>query len=115
MAGKIFPDELEEFSSGEERDFLFDFVDELDDDTAGSGVVEVFDADGNTVTQLISPPSGEFGAWTVSGTTFTVTFRIPSKDFSESYLAIFTLTSTTSGEKWKKYLGIMVNPVVGVF
>lgn len=115
MAGKIFPDELEEFSPGEERDFLFDFVDELNSDTAGSGTVEVFDADGKDVTQLIAPPSGPFGNWTVSGTTFEVTFKIPAENFSESYLAIYSLTSTTSGEKWKKYLGIMINPVAGVF
>ena len=115
MAGKIFPDELEEFSPGEERDFLFDFVDELNGDTAGSGTVEVFDANGEDVTQQIAPPSGEFGAWTVSGTTFEVTFKIPEKGFSESYLAIFTLTSTTSRERWKKYLGIQINPVAGVF
>ena len=115
MAGKIFPDELEEFTPGEERDFLFDYVDELDGDTAGSGVVEVFDADGKDVTQLIAPPAGPFGKWTVSGTTLEVTFRIPSAGFSESYLAIFTLSSTTSEEKWRKYLGIMVNEVVGIF
>lgn len=115
MASKIFPDELEEFAPGEERDFLFDFVDELDGDTAGSGVVEVFDADGNDVKQIIAPPSGVFGKWTVSGTTFEVTFRIPQTGFSESYLAIFTLTSTTSGEKWKKYLGIMVSDQVAIF
>ena len=115
MAGKIFPDELEEFTPGEERDFLFDFVDELDGDTAGSGTVEVFDADGKNVTQLIAPPSGPFGKWTQTGTTLEITFRIPSVGFSESYLAIFTLSSTTSGEKWKKYLGIMVSGQVAIF
>ena len=115
MASKVFPDELEEFGPGEERDFLFDFVDELDGDTAGSGVVEVFDANGKDVTQLIAPPRGPFGKWAVSGTTFEVTFRIPSKDFSESYLATFTLSSTTSGEKWKKYLGILVSSREAIF
>jgi hypothetical protein len=115
MASKIFPDMLEEMAPGEERDFFFDFVNELDGDTAGSGIVEVFDADGKDVTQSIAPPSGEFGAWAVSGTTLTVTFRIPGKGFSESYLAIYTLASTTSGEKYKKYLGILVISVAGVF
>ena len=74
MASKIFPDELEEMSPGEERDFLFDYVDELDGDTAGSGVVEVFDADGKNVTQLIAPPSGPLGAW--DGTTVLGSFRL---------------------------------------
>ncbi len=115
MAGRTFPDELQEFNPGEERDFFFDFVDELDGDTAGSGTVEVMDAEGKDVTQMIAPPSGEFGNWTQSGTKLTVTFRIPLQNFSPSYLAVFTQVSTTSGEKWKKYLGILVQNLTGVF
>lgn len=115
MASTIFPDKLEQFAPGEERDILFDFVDELDGDTAGSGTVRVLDAEGIDVTQLIAPPSGEFGAWTQSGTTLVITFRIPETGFSESYLAAFTLTSITSGEKWRKYLGIQVADLAGVF
>ena len=115
MSSGIFPDKVEFFAPGEERDIMLDFVDELDSDTAGSGTVQVIDAEGKDVTQLIAPPAGEFGAWTQSGTTLTVTFRIPQTGFSESYLAIYTQRSTTSGERWRKYLGIMVHSSVGVF
>ncbi len=115
MASRVFPNELLEFTPGEERDFFFDFVDELDGDTAGSGTVKVLDAEGKDVTQEIAPPSGEFGAWTTSGTTLTVTFRIPETGHSPSYLAAFSMSSTTSGEKWKKYLGILVSQPAGVF
>ena len=115
MASKIFPDELEQFGPGEQRTFFMDFVDELDGDTAGSGTVEVLDDNGKDVTQEIAPPSGEFGAWTVSGTTFTVTFRIPKERFHQSYLVTYTMQSSTSNEKFKKYLGILVSAPAGVF
>ena len=115
MASRVFPDELIEFTPGEEKDFQFDFVDELDSDTAGSGTVSVINAEGVIVTDEIAPASGDFGAWTLSGTTLTVTFRIPEKGYSPSYLAAFSMTSTTSGEKWKKYLGILVSQPTGVF
>ena len=115
MASKVFPDELTEKSPGERFDFLFDFVDELDGDTIGSGTVRVLDGLGIDVTQKIAPSEGVFGAWTASGTTFTVTFEIPKKGFSGSYLAAFTLASSTSGEKFIKYLGIQVDDLQGVW
>ena len=118
MASKVFPDELTEKSPGEQFDYVFDFVDELDSDTIGSGTVRVLDGMGVDVTQQIAPPGGVFGAWTVSGTTFTVTFEIPQKGssgFSTSYLAAFKLSSDTSGEKFTKYLGIQVDDNAGVW
>jgi len=115
MSSRVFPDELIDASPGEELDFFFDFVDELDGDTIGSGTAEVFDAEGKDVTQAIAPPGGAFGAWTASGTTFTVTFKIPKTEASESYLGIFTLANATTEEKYKKFLGIMVHTVAGVF
>ena len=115
MASKVFPDELTEKSPGEQFDFLFDFVDELDGDTIGSGTVRVLDGLGVDVTQKLSPPEGPFGAWTSSGTTLTVTFQIPLVGFSPSYLVAFTLVSSTSGEKFIKYLGIQVDAPAGVW
>ncbi len=115
MASKVFPDELTEKSPGEQFDFLFDFTDELDGDTISSGTVRVLDGLGIDVTQKIAPPGGVFGAWTASGTTFTVTFRIPKEGFSSSYLAAFTLASSTSEEKFVKYLGIQVDAPAGVW
>ena len=115
MASRVFPDELREWSPGERQTFTFDFVDELDSDTIGSGTVRVLDGMGVDVTQQIAPPGGVFGAWTASGTTLTVTFEIPEEGFSSSYLAAFTLTSVTSGEKFTKYLGIQVDDPAGVW
>ncbi|KKM77369.1 hypothetical protein LCGC14_1370720 [marine sediment metagenome] len=115
MASKVFPDELTEKSPGEQFDYVFDFVDDLDGDTIGSGTVRVLDGIGVDVTQKIAPPGGVFGAWTASGTSLTVTFEIPKVGFSSSYLAAFTLTSVTSGEKFTKYLGIQVDDPQGVW
>ena len=115
MASRVFPDELTEKSPGEQFDFVFDFTDDLNGDTIGSGTVRVLDGMGGDVTQQIAPPGGVFGAWTASGTTFTVTFKIPTIGFSSSYLAAFTLTSSTSGEKFVKYLGIQVDAPAGVW
>ena len=118
MSSRVFPDELTEKAPGEQFDYVFDFVDDLDGDTIGSGTVRVLDGMGIDVTQKIAPPGGVFGAWTVSGTTFTVTFEIPEvglPGFSTSYLAAFKLTSTTSGEKFTKYLGIQVDAPGGVW
>lgn len=115
MASKVFPDELTEKSPGERFNFVFDYVDDLDGDTIGSGTVRVLDSLGVDVTQKIAPPGGVFGAWTASGTTFTVTFEIPKEGFSSSYLAAFTLTSATSGEKFIKHLGIQVDAPAGVW
>ncbi len=111
--GKVFPDELEEHVPGEQFDFQFDFVDELNGDTAGSGTVRVTDSDGQDVTAKIAPASGVLenggaAAWTVSGTTFTVTLQIPREGWKHSYVAACTLVSSTSGEQWTKYLGIEV-------
>jgi len=115
MASKVFPDELTEKSPGEQFDYVFDFVDDLDGDTIGSGTVRVLDGIGVDVTQKIAPPGGVFGAWTASGTSLTVTFEIPKVGFSSSYLAAFTLTSVTSREKFTKYLGIQVDDPAGVW
>ena len=115
MASEVFPDKIIQKSPGEQFDFFFDFVDELDGDTIGSGTVRVRDGMGVDVTQQIAPPGGVFGAWTASGTSLTVTFEIPKAGFSSSYLAAFTLTSITSGEKFTKHLGIQVDDPQGVW
>lgn len=110
MASRVFPDELQELRPGEKLDFQFDFVDELNGDTAGSGTREVFDADGVDVTSTIAPMVG-----VVSGTTLTVTLTIPATGFSDSYLVIYTLEATTSTELFKKFLGLLVTEPAGVF
>ena len=115
MSSKVFPDEMIDATPGEELDFFFDFVDELDGDAIGSGTMEVFDADGKDVTDLVAPQGGLFGAWTTSGTTFTVTFKIPKEEGSDSYLGVFTLQNSVTFEIYKKYLGIMVHVIAGVF
>ncbi|KKL44603.1 hypothetical protein LCGC14_2364040 [marine sediment metagenome] len=115
MSSRVFPDEITHKSPGEQFDFLFDFVNELDGDTIGSGTVRVLDGMGVDVTQKIAPPGGKFGNWATSGTTFTVTFKIPEEGFSDSYLAAFILSSSTSGEKFTKYLGIQVDAPGGVW
>ena len=115
MASEVFPDEITHKAPGEQFDFLFDFENELDGDTIGSGTVRVLDGLGVDVTQKIAPPGGVFGAWTASGTTLTITFEIPLTGFSESYLAAFRLTSVTSEEKFVKYLGIQVDDPAGVW
>ena len=116
MANRVFPDEQVEWFPGEERDFQFDLVDELDGDTIGPGTVEVFDADGADVTGQVAPSTTTDVAtvttqWVVSGTTFTATFTIPKKRPSSSYLAIFSVQSSTSGEIFKKFLGIIIPEV----
>ena len=59
MASKVFPDELTEKSPGEQFDYVFDFVDDLDGDTIGSGTVRVLDGLGVDVTQKIAPTPGD--------------------------------------------------------